>query len=314
MNDGGDRWALTQATSGPQKRIELDQERFGRLVRARTGLFRIQAIERTFDMVMMNYAALERGLFNLTMDRMLHRTALRYEAAHEALLRVDRLLLNLFSACRSYIDQTKHHLSDAFGKESAVYAAFLDWLSQEYDAHVEYRTLEALRNFVQHRAMPVHRLSFPSSRVESDVHEKDSLHFGVSAYLDVETLRIEGNFKSAVAEELDEVFADEPHAVPLKSFCRMYVSCLSTVHDKLRQEVDTTFSRWRSLIEGAIQEFRDAAPSGKEHTVMLVEYSETGEILQEHELFMKFIEFTEYLRLKNPATGSLERWHVDYSN
>jgi hypothetical protein len=53
-----------------------------------------------------------------------------------------------------YVDQMRHSISQFYSGSSGPHPAAL--FSDEYDGHLEYRIAEALRNFSQHRALPVH--------------------------------------------------------------------------------------------------------------------------------------------------------------
>ena len=74
---------------------------------------------------------------------------------------ITRRLSNLLSAARLYVDQIAQDLHDAFGSQHQVSNEIKVKLSTEYDARLGYRVMEAVRNMMQHRSLPIHRLSYP---------------------------------------------------------------------------------------------------------------------------------------------------------
>ncbi len=63
---------------------------------------------------------------------------------------------------RLFFDHTFRDLSQRFGKESRQYQSITYAANRAFDTHFGYRLIDALRNYVQHNAMPP--LSITSNR------------------------------------------------------------------------------------------------------------------------------------------------------
>ena len=76
--------------------------------------------------------------------------------ARERNLIVNRRLMNLFNACRGYLDHTKHHLNSIQNPiRLSYFEEFKKYASEQYDAHLAYRAMEAMRNYAQHAGFPI---------------------------------------------------------------------------------------------------------------------------------------------------------------
>ena len=69
---------------------------------------------------------------------------------------------NFLSSVRGYFDTFTHTLSREYGKESDILLEFEKQKSKAYDGNFSYRFIDTLRNFVQHRALPLSELKLSS--------------------------------------------------------------------------------------------------------------------------------------------------------
>ena len=114
-------------------------------------------IEEKFNIVLENYAEFERMLLNVSLDRMLF-SGHDWSAAMNELHAINRTLVNLLSTCRVYIDQVPQNLGAIFKGDSSPVEVLRKQMATEYDGHLGYRVLEAMRNYSQHRALPLQML------------------------------------------------------------------------------------------------------------------------------------------------------------
>jgi len=69
-------------------------------------------------------------------------------------LDLNRLILNLLSSIRTYLDHTETRLKRAFTEKSPEYELFKKLTSESFDNHFAYRFLAKLRNYSQHCGLP----------------------------------------------------------------------------------------------------------------------------------------------------------------
>lgn len=72
--------------------------------------------------------------------------------------------------------------------------------SPEYDARLGYRVMEALRNYVQHRGLPLHSITVGGGWI--DTEEGRRRKEKTTLYLNVDTLAEDKDFKKDVLDEL----------------------------------------------------------------------------------------------------------------
>jgi len=135
--------------------------------------------------VLENYFEYEVGLLTSTQRSMLF-SEKDYGWFHKERLLVCRRIVNLLTACRLYLDQSSHHLACLYGGDSDTIHGIEDVRSSEYDTHVEYRIMEAIRNYAQHRGFPIHSCSYNAQRLMKA--DNAQLVFTLTPFLVVEAL------------------------------------------------------------------------------------------------------------------------------
>ena len=201
------------------------------LLLAMADLKHLVAFEQKFDLLLENLMEMERELLNRALV-----TNLRgIQSTHDMLddqLAFARRLLNLMSAARTYVDHVKHHMSAMHPSDATVQTAVAAFFADRYDASLAYRVMEALRNYSQHRGMPIHGFSYEPQWIDEDGGSRLEANYRIK--LDLALLREDKGFKTTVLKELEEIGV-EPD---LKSTARAYVDELGKVHMSLRAMVD----------------------------------------------------------------------------
>jgi len=218
-------WALGHDTG-----IELSESEYDSVVTAMHRVYLARDIEEKLDILLENFMEYERDLLSLALQYSLFPMLDDHRVAIERQL-VNRRITNLLSSARMYADQMRHSISQLASGGSVPDAAAL--FSAEYDNHLEYRIAEALRNFSQHRALPVHFMGWPSSWDEMDTDNR-RLRFSVVPELSLDELEIEGEFKATV---LDELRRTGKKQFPLTPILRSYVESLARVHKQIREAI-----------------------------------------------------------------------------
>jgi hypothetical protein len=134
----------------------------------------------------------------------------------------------MFSPPLVYIWSLKHHSKEVLESDSARLGRIEAAPRAQYDSCLEYRIAEALRNYSQHRALPVHGLIGPST----EVARSSQRDFFVEPYLDPDELRQDGYFKAQVLKELP----NDGEVVKLKPILRAYIDALCQIQDVFRNE------------------------------------------------------------------------------
>ena len=157
------KYGITRRVLGCKEFIEISKAEFEDVLRARDCFFDALGIEEKFDLVAENYAEFENELLRLTLRRMLFED-MNWASFREDLRVIHRRLANLLSACRLYADHSKHDVRLIYGDDSKVCRDLECAFSHEYDSRLGYCVLEALRNHMQHRGLPLYELRYSSNR------------------------------------------------------------------------------------------------------------------------------------------------------
>jgi hypothetical protein len=208
------------------------------------------AFEQRLDILLENYAALERYILDLALRNAVFMgdTSGRLgEGRHN----INRHLSNLLSSAKLYIDQTAHGLSDHFGSNSSQFQKYIASTNEEYDQSLAYRTLDALRGYVQHRGLATHHISFTSKRDDSSpekIRNRHSVVFGLVP----ESIREDGGFKSSVLQELEGI-VDRKGRIELMPLIRDYVSGIARIHKSARMSISTELESADNFVENLFE-------------------------------------------------------------
>jgi hypothetical protein len=234
-------WALGYGAG-----IELTEPEYSAIVNAMRRIYIARDIEEKLDLLLENFLEYEGDLLSLSLRSSLFRALDDYRVDLETQL-INRRVINLLSTARMYIDQVCHSLSQFLPPNSGL---DLDSLfSTEYDHHLEYRIAESLRNYSQHRALPVHQVVWPSAWEEID-SESRRLRFGLIPNISIDELEAEGGFKASVLKELKD---SGKTYFSLTLILRRYVESLATVHTQVRASISEQAEKDHEVVQAALK-------------------------------------------------------------
>lgn len=282
--------------------IELTESEYHSIVAAMQQIYRATDIEEKFDLLLENFLEYERELLALSLKSSLFPRLDDHRVATERQL-VNRRVVNFLSSARLYIDQVQHSLSQLFARGGAPDAAKL--FAAEYDEHFEYRIAEALRNFSQHRALPVHVLSWPSGweEMESDSRR---LRFGFIPSISADELAAEGGFKASV---LDELHGSGKTRFSLTLVFRRYVESLAKVHEQIRAAIADQIDRDHELVRGVLERAQ-ANLGGSLVSLAVTKGVDPMHVDEHHSVNAKSWARREFLVKKNSSYGKFSRRYV----
>lgn len=105
-------------------------------------------------------------------------------------------LQNVLCSFRGYIDSFAHTLSMNFGKDSALYVAFNQKKIEMYEHYFSYLFIEQIRNYTQHRDVPVHSINIDRAGVhllldreklleDKKIKKKEIIRENTGEYIDI---------------------------------------------------------------------------------------------------------------------------------
>lgn len=203
------------------------------------------SIEEKYEILLSNYLEFEEELLKRSAEFML-RIPFDHEDFFEVQLEINRNLVNLLTSARLYVDQISQHVQEITTETSKIGKA-RGFFDKEYDNNLEYRFMDALRNYVQHRELPVHLTRF--NCLAKNAEEQRKLEFSVEVFSEKLKLFQDKRFKQSILKQL-------PEKINLKSYSRSYIASLSKIHVAVRLLI-------KSELEGARQKLEDAIISYK---------------------------------------------------
>ncbi len=283
--------------------VEITEQEFldGRTARAES--LSLLAIEEKMDIVIENFVDLEEVLLRLPLRHSVFHSK-DWSAMMSDLQRFNRALANLLTTARLYIDQTKHDVSMLFGNPSKELDALKALFSREYDARLGYRVMEAVRNYMQHRSLPIHGIRYLSNWEPAGA-AGERLRFRVLPWFRPSTFNGDPAFKQATCHELEPL----GEKVTITPFVRQYVEGLGRVHERFRDLLSPIASR----SDGCISELMDRAKTefGEEaNPLTLVQEDDQGSVAEEYSLFSEPIQRRVLLQRKNRSFEQLSARYV----
>jgi hypothetical protein len=298
-------YRITRMILGDPCSVEISAEEYEAGKRAKGGVLALLGIEEKLDLVLENYAEFETGLLEIAARYCLFQGR-TWSSSMGELHQVNRRLANLLSSCRLYIDQVKHDLSTLYGRDSTQLEELLAALSGEYDTSLGYRAMEALRNFVQHCALPVHRIDYMSSRDQRE--EGILVKHTCTPSMNLTMLKEEGRFKAEVLRDLENSPLRSKDTVDLKPLVRECIRSIWSVHNGLRRRMVEDLNGWDSCIRRLISKFRSAC--GDKTTGLAIVATDGERRIEEVYISEQFSERRKALEQKNQQAGDLRVQYV----
>ena len=241
------KYIVRKAVLAPTPIIEIMAEEYSLLAKARTTLVSALAMEEKYEILIANYLALETSLLQIAASNTVRNTA-SYSALFEVRSALNVQLVNLLTAARLYLDQICQEVADCLRGDASAADSVKAECSRQYEKHFEYRFMEALRNHVQHRGIPIHYLGHLSQWTSFD--EDGRMEFAVDIAALRQYLEEDKKFKKSVLAEMSE-------RVDLVAACRRYIESLSEIHEFSRNLVSAATSNARSRIEAVHRRYAE---------------------------------------------------------
>jgi len=235
------KYLLRKAVLGKVPEIEITAEEYTELEKAHNILSNALAIEEKYEILITNYLDFEKQILDTSTDYMV-REHLDYSDFFAVRLGLNIRLVNLLTAARLYVDQLNQNVRECVPNIDDAKEIVKNFFSKEYDGNKNYRFMEALRNYVQHRGIPVHwtQQGFRWTSLEED----SFLEYAMELASQRSYLEEDREFKKEVLAEFDE-------KIDLKEATRSYIESISNVHESARGLIAESVNFARELIENA---------------------------------------------------------------
>ncbi len=288
------QWVIGQAPE-----ITIDSDRYEALKKARNILTGALAIEEKYDLLFSNYLELETECLNYTTECMV-KGSLGYEGVATARQSINRRIVNLLTSTRLYIDHIQQNIKLCIDESDFDVKKLM---SEQYDKNFSYRFMEALRNYVQHCGLAIHRVSTPTRWTSQD--DEGELEFGLNVFTEKNILDESKKFKAAILAEM-------PEKVDVIRASRSYVGSISVVHSLLRAGIQSNVTEARKTIQHAIDEYKtvnDGSAIGLK-ALMYKKDEFPKDIIDDFPILLEWDDSRIKLESKNSEINNLEKRFV----
>ena len=284
--------------------VEIGKAEFDEIVASRSQLFDGLATEETYDLLIGNYVEWEQDMTALALENLVY-SSRDWSATMDQLQRLNRRLLNLLSACRLYLDHLPQRLAIVLGSGAPEIERAREITHEQYDLLLGYRVLEGIRNYIQHRNLPVRNISWNSDRMEQNDGGFVWRNV-VTPRLDVAQLVEDKGLKPAVLEDLRRIGT----AVDLKPLVREYVQGLGLVHAHVRAHVLPVMARVRTVFLAVVDRWESSGGEDDLIGLSVVRRDEGGQFVEKVAVFLEPLDRYLALTQKNHRTAGLARHYV----
>jgi hypothetical protein len=277
---------------------EISEAEFTALRTARNNLAIVARVEEKFGIVLGNYEEFEIALLTQTAHKVVFQE-INPSRVQDIVYTLNRRVINLLTSCRLYLDHIRHDLNSIFGKGAGATKMVVQETNNQYDAKLGYRVMEALRNYVQHRGLPIdnmlHSVSPDKPRVGFAAHT-------ITPLLNTYKINEDGGFKQSVLNELINAHGEQ---VDLKPLVREYIEGIAEVHSKFRGIIADDVGQWDSTLVSAMDQRR--APEGGPPFLTVVHTDDVGKTIEEFHLYWALLMRRQELEQRMPLYGHVRK-------
>lgn len=229
--------------------IEIDEAEFNLIKDAGENLFEALYLEENLDFVIENYYEYETDLLAISSRMMIYGDEY-FSMGRERNL-ISRRIVNLLSAGRMYIDQSSHHLNNMYEKASDIPRLVENERILLYKQRLGYRVMDAIRNYAQHRDVPIQGIKLSFHLVESETGSQ-FLHRAIPL-INISTLA-DDKFKQTILQELRDINTKD--LIDVRPFVKEYVEGIGTLHVKTRELIRPDLVKWEKTLDEAITKYK----------------------------------------------------------
>lgn len=287
------RYVVSSMVLSSRASIDITKDEHDALLQAVERLLHCTDVEEKFDCLIENYRELEEYLLTEALRAIISfpRGNIEFQLLRS---KTSRKLSNFLSSARLYCSTIETHAAAIIGNNAAsdqIKAA----MSRQFDASLNYRVMDALRNYAQHAALPVHTYAFGGSWTP----DRKFLEHEVDPGISVADLAIDPAFKRKTLNEI----IDRPPTLKLKPMVRDYIEGLSTVHREFRDLTSTAIDRYAQKIEQVKHRMKAQFSDTPDVGFATFEVDEAGNMLRPETALSNVLD--EYLQFLKSKTDSL---------
>jgi len=293
-------WIKPSLPSAREFRVAIEEASFLEVKKAKDVCFIALGLEEKLKLVIENFKEWEMEMLGIAQSYLLWRRS-NYDSM-EHRLSLDRRLSNVLTSFRLYIDQTDRNISEIFGRSSEQLEHVKTFKNSLYDKYFGYRFFEAMRNLVQHCALPVQLITYTEKR---DSQGEDNYNITIVPKMTLNDFDGVDSFKKSILEEVKS----KGGKIDLRHPAREYLFCLVLLHKELRASLALAFEPARKVYMEAVTQYSKAGDYRLEH-VHLQRLNSTGAVAEQVDLITEFLDIYDNLHKLNSSIPDIVKASV----
>ena len=238
-------YGLQVLALGQRQKIGLSEQEFGLIRRSKQNLELLFKLVEDYRVVVESYRAVEVAKHESALSHLLCSNA-GYDDASDTRVMLSSRIAGYLACSRYFIDSTDKVLPKLVSETQAE--QFKAFRSAIYDSTKEYRFIEALRNYSQHREIPIDNIKFFSGREKAQDSETVEIMHALSIGVSKAVLASDVKFKKTALEGM-------PESINLIYCIRSHMEGLWKTHDYLNKTLESVSDESRAVVKNAIDRF-----------------------------------------------------------
>lgn len=290
------QYSLKSTALGAKKYINIEEKASRDISLANNILIDSTYIEDVYDIVLLNFAKMKEEISSIVINDMIFSVRGDNEIKNSQSV-MNMYVSNILSSFRALNDHT-----DRILKNKKIYGDSITSVSDakkhEYDSCKEYRIIENIRNYAQHKKMPITQYSIGGNWEGANLEARR--HY-LSIYASPNELLQDCRFKRKM--ELD-VSGDEK--IDLLYCISTYIDCIGSIQSAIRRSIEKHVSYADNIMNHYISLWQNEYPDDSRLLLHMISYCEDPMIFKKIcPINDKAAMRREYLRRKNPGPKNL---------
>lgn len=262
-------YCLQVLAIGHAFKIDLTEAEFEELRRAKNTLTKFFSLTENYRVVVESYREVERAKHEAELDHMLY-SDFGYESLADARVALNGPIVGYLSSARYFLDSTDKLVAGVLTDEQC--AEYQKLRSKIYDEVSQYAFVEALRNYVQHRELPIHSVTYHNFLEDKDNHETSDMVTALSLCATREVLLKDKKFKQSA-------LAGMPDRISIVWCIRHHLGGIWRLRDHLMKEHASIPAAAREMVAEAISRYETETSDGSLglHAIAYESEFDTGE-------------------------------------
>ncbi|MFO1485504.1 MAG: hypothetical protein U1F71_19230 [Verrucomicrobiaceae bacterium] len=222
---------------GQNKKLCITEAQFVEIRDSKRNLSELLRLAECYGVLLRSYRAIEKVKHDKELDHVLY-SSFGYDEILRVRMDLSAALIGYLASARLFLDSSPKLLKK-LGRED-LKQRFQELSSTIYDSSADYRFIEALRNYVQHRGLPIHGLVYHNFLEESKLENSDLVSaLTISASKD--ELISDDKFKSSA-------LVDMPDSINLIACARGHMEGLWGLYDFINKQTNEIGVKSRETI------------------------------------------------------------------